>query len=85
MAPLLEIKGLTKRYRKLVAVDGLDLQIHPGEFVGFIGPNGAGKSTLIKTLGGVHRPDAGKIRWFFRHLITMVALDKGAGICYLPP
>jgi len=61
MAPLLEIKGLTKRYRKLVAVDGLDLQIHPGEFVGFIGPNGAGKSTTMGSIAGVLNPDEGTL------------------------
>ena len=61
MAPLLEIQGLTKRYRKLTAVDGLNLRIEPGEFVGFIGPNGAGKSTTMGSIAGVLNPDEGKL------------------------
>ena len=48
--PIIEIKGLTKRYRDLVAVRDLNLTIESGEVFGFIGPNGAGKTTTIKSL-----------------------------------
>jgi ABC-type multidrug transport system ATPase subunit len=51
--------GLTKRYGARTAVDGLDLDIEPGEVFGFLGPNGAGKTTTIRMLLGLIRPDAG--------------------------
>ncbi|UCH36668.1 MAG: ABC transporter ATP-binding protein [Armatimonadota bacterium] len=54
--------GLTKKFGDLVAVDGIDLNIREGEFLGFLGPNGAGKSTTIKMLCGLLRPTAGAIR-----------------------
>jgi len=60
-APLLEARGLVKRFGGLVATDHLDLDLHPGEIHAVIGPNGAGKSTLIAQLAGELRPDAGRI------------------------
>src|SRR5690349_17241127 len=59
--PLLEARGLTKRFGGVTALDGLDLTIEPGDVIGVMGPNGAGKSTLLKTLHGEIRPDAGDI------------------------
>ena len=59
--PLLELKGVTARFGGLVAVEGLDLDVGPGECVGLIGPNGAGKSTVFNLIGGVYRPTAGTI------------------------
>ncbi|MEM1024346.1 MAG: ABC transporter ATP-binding protein [Myxococcota bacterium] len=49
---MIEVRGLTKRYRDNVAIDGLDFSIQPGEVVGFLGPNGAGKSTTMRILTG---------------------------------
>ncbi len=59
--PVLAVRGLTKRYPGVVALDGMDLQIGPREVVGLIGENGAGKSTLLKSLVGLAQPDAGSI------------------------
>jgi ribose transport system ATP-binding protein len=59
--PILEMKGISKRFPGVKALDGVDLQIYSGEIVALIGENGAGKSTLMKILGGVHQPDAGSI------------------------
>ena len=59
--PLLEIRGLVKRFGGLVATDHLDLSIQPGEIHAVIGPNGAGKTTLIAQLMGEILPDAGTI------------------------
>jgi len=60
-APLLELKGITKRFPGVLALSEVSLEIYPGEIVALIGENGAGKSTLLKTLGGVHQPDEGSI------------------------
>jgi ABC-type branched-subunit amino acid transport system ATPase component len=60
--PRLEVRGLTKRFGGLLAVNGIDLDIHPGEILGLIGPNGSGKSTVMKLIMGIERPDSGSIR-----------------------
>ncbi len=60
-APLLELKGITKRFPGVLALSEVSLEVYPGEIVALIGENGAGKSTLLKTLGGVHQPDEGAI------------------------
>ncbi|MBI5189821.1 MAG: ABC transporter ATP-binding protein [Nitrospirae bacterium] len=59
--PLIEIKGLTKVYGGLTAVDGLDLTIGAGEIFGFLGPNGAGKTTTLKMMAGLIRPTSGSV------------------------
>lgn len=61
-APLIEAIGLQKRYGATFAVKGVDLDVYPGEIVGFLGPNGAGKTTTIKMLTGLLRPSAGVAR-----------------------
>ena len=58
-APLIEIRGLTKDYGSVRAVDDLDLEVHAGEVLGFLGPNGAGKSTAIRVLLDLIRPTRG--------------------------
>jgi simple sugar transport system ATP-binding protein len=59
--PLLEVKGIRKKYGHVEALRGASLTVMPGEIVGLIGDNGAGKSTLIKTLAGVIHPDSGTL------------------------
>ncbi len=58
---VLEVRGLTKRFGGLTAVDHVDMEVHAGEVVGLLGDNGAGKSTLIKMVSGVYHPDEGQI------------------------
>jgi len=59
--PVLEARGLVKAFGRVVGLDGVDVQLHPGEILGVIGDNGAGKSTLIKCLTGALVPDLGGI------------------------
>src|ERR1700742_3770174 len=59
--PVLEVRGLTKRFGGLTAVKNLDLDVHAGEIFGLIGPNGSGKSTAMKSIMGIERPTAGKV------------------------
>lgn len=63
MSDGLEVRGLTKRYGKLVAVQDLDLHIRPGEVFGFVGSNGAGKTTTMRIVLGVLAPDEGQVLW----------------------
>ncbi|MET0898207.1 MAG: ABC transporter ATP-binding protein [Mycobacterium sp.] len=60
--PAIEIRGLTKDFGKVRALDGLDLTVREGEVHGFLGPNGAGKSTTIRILLGLARADRGSVR-----------------------
>ena len=64
MDPVLRIDGLVKRYGAVEAVRGIDLELGPGEVLGFLGPNGSGKSTTIRCMLGLLRPTAGSIRVF---------------------
>jgi D-xylose transport system ATP-binding protein len=61
MTPLVEVRGLSKRFGGIHAVDHVDCTLGEGEVVGLLGHNGAGKSTLIKVLTGVFPPDEGEI------------------------
>lgn len=60
-APVLEGRGLQKRFGSLAAVDGVSFEIGRGEILGIIGPNGSGKSTLFNLLSGLYRPDGGEV------------------------
>jgi ABC-type sugar transport system ATPase subunit len=59
--PALAVKGATKRFGAVLALDDVDLHVDGGEILALLGDNGAGKSTLIKCISGVHRLDAGSI------------------------
>ena len=61
---LAELSGAKKRFGKTLALDGLDLQVKPGELLAVLGPNGAGKTTAISLLLGLQQPDAGTARLF---------------------
>jgi fructose transport system ATP-binding protein len=59
--PILSARGLIKTYGRVVGLDGVDLDLYPGEILAIIGDNGAGKSTLVKALTGAVTPDSGEI------------------------
>jgi ABC-type branched-subunit amino acid transport system ATPase component len=78
---LLEASGLVKRYGGLVAIDNVDLRLHPGTITGVIGPNGAGKSTLIGLIGGAISSSEGTIRLEGRDVSRLPASERArAGI-----
>jgi lipooligosaccharide transport system ATP-binding protein len=60
--PLVHARGLVKRFGDLVAVDGIDFNVHKGEAFGFLGPNGAGKSSTMRMIGCVSPPSGGTLR-----------------------
>jgi ABC-2 type transport system ATP-binding protein len=61
MAAALQVHNLRKTYKDVIAVDGLELQVHPGECFGLLGPNGAGKTTTIEICEGLIEADSGEI------------------------
>jgi ABC-2 type transport system ATP-binding protein len=72
-APAARLRGLTKTFGPVTAVNGLDLTIEPGEIVAFLGPNGAGKTSTIDMVLGLSRPDAGSVEVFGMAPHTAVA------------
>jgi len=79
--PRLELRGIRKVYPAVVANDGVDLTVYPGDLHAVVGENGAGKSTLMKIIYGVTRPDAGEIRWEGRRVeISRPAEARKLGI-----
>jgi branched-chain amino acid transport system ATP-binding protein len=63
MSALLSVRGLTKRFGSVQALDGVDLDVERGSLTGLIGPNGAGKSTAFGCIAGAVKPDAGSVRF----------------------
>ncbi len=68
--PAISTENLTRRFGNLVAVDGVNLRVVPGQFFGFLGPNGAGKSTTIKMLTGLLAPTSGRIEILGRDMVA---------------
>jgi len=73
--PILQARGLVKRFGHVVALDGADFELYPGEITAIIGDNGAGKSTLIKALSGAIQPDDGEILLDGEHVRFRAPLD----------
>src|SRR5438128_11099727 len=88
--PVLHLRGIAKRFGATVAIDGVDLDVAPGEVHALIGENGAGKSTLLNIVSGLTRPDRGEIKregavayihqelWLCRHLTVAENILLGA-------
>lgn len=80
--PVLDVRGITKRFGALVASNDISLDLRPGEIHALIGPNGAGKSTLIAQIAGGLRPDAGRVHFAGQdvtHLPTAARARLGMG------
>ena len=77
---MLEIRGLTKRYGAVTALDGATLTARPGRLLGFLGPNGAGKTTTMRCVFGLATPDAGEVRWAGERIDAAARLRFG----YMP-
>lgn len=75
---VLRTVGLTKRFGAITAVDGLDLEVHRGEVLGFLGPNGAGKTTTVGMMLGLIAPTAGRVEY------TSVPLQRIGAIIESP-
>lgn len=67
--PLLSIRGLSKKFGGVAAVDGVDLDVWPGQVVGLIGPNGSGKTTTFNLMSGVYPIDAGSVMFSGNELV----------------
>ncbi len=72
-AAILEIRGLTRRFGGLTAVDRFDVDVNEGEIVSLVGPNGAGKTTVFNLISGVLPPTAGSVRLLGRELLRLPA------------
>ena len=85
MKPILELKGITKRYPGVNALNGVDFSLNPGEIHALVGENGAGKSTLIKVITGAIEATSGEI-WFdgtlVEHNTPAKAIDLGIAAVY---
>ena len=70
-APLLQVQGLSVRYGSVLALDGLDLEVHAGELVALLGSNGAGKSTTLRAISRLVPASAGGLFWGGRPLLPL--------------
>ena len=82
-APPLEVRALTRRYGGFTAVDGVSLQVRPGEILGFLGPNGAGKTTTLRCCAGLLRSHAGEIA-VAGHSLAVSPLAARAALGFVP-
>ncbi|SCL17176.1 lipooligosaccharide transport system ATP-binding protein [Micromonospora nigra] len=81
-APLIRARGLVKRFGDFTAVDGIDVDVHPGEAFGFLGPNGAGKSSTMRMIGCISPPSDGELRILGQDPVRDGAAIRGRlGVC----
>jgi branched-chain amino acid transport system ATP-binding protein len=72
---MLEVRGLTKRFGGIIALDGLELHINKGEIVGIIGPNGSGKTTFVNVVTGLYKADRGEVLFEGRPITNKSPLE----------
>ncbi len=88
LGPAIGVRSLTKRFGAVPAVDGVDLEVAPGELTVLLGPSGCGKSTLLRLIAGFEVPDVGEIKLFDRLVaapakgVVVAPEDRGVGIVF---
>ena len=80
---IIEIKNLHKKFGRVVALNGFNLEVRPGEVHGFLGPNGAGKSTTIRILLGLLKKTAGEVALFGQDPWSK-AVELHKNLAYVP-
>ncbi|MGD8982666.1 MAG: ABC transporter ATP-binding protein [Desulfobacteraceae bacterium] len=86
--PILSIRGVTKRFGGLLAVDDVHFDVSPGDTIGLMGPNGAGKSTLLNVIAGDYKPDSGTVKYKGRNITGLTPhkiCRRGIGRTYQIP
>jgi len=78
----IHIRGLTKKYDQLHALDSVDLEVKSGEFLTLLGPSGSGKTTLLMAIAGFNRPDAGSIRFDDTEMILTPPHRRDVGMVF---
>jgi len=83
-AAMLRASGIQVRRKTRTILDGIDLEVHPGELLALIGPNGAGKSTLLGALAGERQPEGGAVELEGRNLFSIKPKDRAQRLAVLP-
>ena len=81
-APLLELKGIRKRFGELEVLRGVDLALYPGEILALLGPSGCGKTTLLRVVAGLEVPDAGRVFLEGRDITALPPEKRGIGFVF---
>ncbi|HLS82235.1 MAG TPA: ATP-binding cassette domain-containing protein [Steroidobacter sp.] len=86
-APIISVRGVVNRFGAQVVHDGVDLDVEPGEVLGVVGGSGSGKSVLLRTMLGLHRPNAGEVRVEGRDITRLseaelLAVKRGYGVTF---
>ncbi len=81
-APILELRGITKRFGPTVAAESLSLTVDRGEFFTFLGPSGSGKSTILRIVAGLETPDAGQILIDGRDMLAVAPWHRNLGMMF---
>jgi phospholipid/cholesterol/gamma-HCH transport system ATP-binding protein len=81
MEPIIQLRGVSKAFGKSVILDGMDLDIYPGEGLGIIGPSGTGKSTILRIIAGLLAPDEGEV--YIRGQLRRGLIEDGNDPIYI--
>ncbi|MFJ8074914.1 ABC transporter ATP-binding protein [Streptomyces sp. NPDC096176] len=80
--PAIALRGVSKTYGRTKALDGLELDVAPGEFYCLLGPSGAGKTTTLKTVAGLEQPTAGRVELDGEDMTGVEPYDRGVAMCF---
>jgi iron(III) transport system ATP-binding protein len=81
-APFLRLQGIRKEFGSFVALQGVDLEVQPGEFLCFLGPSGCGKTTVLRIIAGLETQTAGRVEQAGRDISTLAAAQRDYGIVF---